>query len=205
MEIKKELVKGNEKTIAFEGDTYILNEVKRLKEQFKIKTFIETGTNEAETTTVMAEIFDSVHTIELNQEFYNNCKEKLKDFKNATIHNGSSQEVMDKILKDIDGPIMFFLDAHWNLYCPIFDELKKIKEYNKKDSVILIHDFKVPNSNLGYMKLPGGGRVDGGAPLDYEVIKTLLDEIYNNNYDFYYNSESDGNPRTGTIFIIPKI
>ena len=148
MEIKKELVKGNEKTIAFEGDTYILNEVKRLKEQFKIKTFIETGTNEAETTTVMAEIFDSVHTIELNQQFYNNCKEKLKDFKNTTIHNGSSQEVMDKILKDIDGPIMFFLDAHWNLYCPIFDELKKIKEYNKKDSVILIHDLRCQTAIL---------------------------------------------------------
>ena len=55
------------------------------------------------------------------------------------------------------------------------------------------------------MKLPGGERVDGGAALDYEAIKTHLDEIYNNNYDFYYNLESDGNPRTGTIFIVPKI
>jgi hypothetical protein len=170
-----------------------------------VKTFVETGTNEAETTSVMAEIFDSVHTIELNKDFYNNCKEKLKIYKNTTIHNGSSQDVMDKILKDLDGPIMFFLDAHWNLYCPIFDELKKIKQYNRKDSIILIHDFKVPNSDLGFMRLPLGERVDGGVALDYNSIKSYLDDIYSEEYDFYYNSESDGNPKTGTIFIIPKV
>lgn len=204
MRINKNLEKCIEKTSAFEGDSYILNEVKFLKDKFKIKTFLETGTNEAKTTIIMSKIFDCVHTIEFNEDYFENCKEKLKNYQNVFIHKGSSEKVMDEILKEIEGPIMFFLDAHWNLYCPIFDELKQIKKYNKKDSVILIHDFKVPESDLGFMKLPNDNRVDGGPDLDYSCIKNYLDEIYDNNYNYYYNFESDANPRTGVIFVTPS-
>jgi hypothetical protein len=99
---------------------------------------------------------------------------------------------------------MFFLDAHWNTYCPILDELEVIYQNDKSDSIIVIHDFLSPNTQLGYMTVPLNNSVDGGPPLDYEYIKDKLSKIYKDKYVYYYNKESDGYPPTGVIFIVPS-
>jgi hypothetical protein len=202
--INKKITTNNNVTTAFEGDSYVLNEIQELINKYKIKTFIETGTNTANTTTVAASMFENVHTIELNDEFYINCKDKLSKFSNVTIHNGSSEQILNKILPNIKDKIMFFLDAHWNTYCPILDELEAIYQNNKSDSVIVIHDFLSPNTQLGYMRVPLNDSVDGGPPLDYEYIKDKLSKIYKDKYMYYYNKESDGYPPTGVIFIVPS-
>lgn len=204
MLIDKILTTKNKKTSAFEGDSYVLNEVEELIKKYDIKTFIETGTNTAKTTIVASDIFQTVHTIELNEEFFTNCRKKLLSRKNVFIHNGSSEKVLDHILPDIDDRIMFFLDAHWNNYCPILDELEVIHKNNKKDSIIVIHDFLSPNTDLGFMKVPSNGVVDGGPPLSYEYIEHKLDKIYDGKYDYYFNKVSDGSPPTGVIFIVPR-
>jgi hypothetical protein len=204
MRLLKQLKTENEKTSAFEGDSFILNEIKEIIKKYNIKTFIETGTNEAKTTKVMSALVDSVHTIELNETFYENCKNTLKDFKNVSIHNGSSEKILNELLPNVDDSIIFYLDAHWYSYCPILDELDAIYRNGKKNSIIVIHDFYVPDSDLGYMKTPGNSSVDDGPILNFEFIEDKLNLIYENNFDYYYNTESDGNPRTGVIFIIPK-
>jgi hypothetical protein len=204
MLIDKQLTTENKITFAFEGDSYILNQIQELIKKYNIQTFIETGTNTAKTTVVAADMFKTVHTIELNEEFYLNCKEKLSKYKNVTIHNGSSEKILNEILPNINNRIMFFLDAHWNTYCPILDELEVIYQNNKNDSIIVIHDFLSPQTNLGFMRVPFDDTVDGGPPLSYEYIKEKLIKIYNDKYDFYYNKVSDGNPPTGVIFIVPR-
>lgn len=204
MLINKELTTKNKKTFAFEGDSYVLNEVEELIKQYNISTFIETGTNEAKTTIVASGLFENVHTIELNEKFYLNCKNLLSQYENVKIYNGSSEQIMDQILPTINGRIMFFLDAHWNDYCPILDELESIYKNNKKDSIIVIHDFLSPDTNLGFMKVPMHGIVDGGPPLSFEHIKEKISKIYNDKFYYYYNKISDGNPPTGLIFIIPS-
>jgi len=204
MLIDKELTTKNKKTSAFEGDSYVLNEVEQLIKKYNIDTFVETGTNTAKTTMVAANLFNNVHTIELNNEYFLNCKQLLLPFKNVTIHNGSSEQIMNQILPNINKRIMFFLDAHWNSYCPILDELEAIYTNNIKDPIIVIHDFLSPDTELGFMKVPKDDVVDGGPPLSYDYIKEKLSKIYNDKYDFYYNKVSDGNPATGVIFIVPK-
>ena len=204
MLIEKNINTKDIKTSAFESDSYILNEIEELKNKYNIKTFIETGTNTAKTTVVVAKMFENVHTIEFNEEYYLNCKEILKNYENVTIHNGSSEQVLNKILPNINERILFYLDAHWYMYCPILDELEAIFNNNKKDCIIVIHDFLSPNTDLGYMRVPDENSVSGGPPLNYEYISEKLSKIYNNNYDYYYNKISDGNPKTGVIFIVPR-
>ena len=58
-------------------------------------------------------------------------EELLSNYKNVFIHNGSSEKILDEILPNIDNRIMFFLDAHWNTYCPILDELEMIYKHKK--------------------------------------------------------------------------
>ena len=109
MLIDKQLKAKNKKTSAFEGDSYILNEIEELIQTYKISNFVETGTNTAKTTVVAANMFCNVHTIELNEEFYLNCKQILSSYKNVSIHNGSSEQIMNQILPKFKGRTLFFL------------------------------------------------------------------------------------------------
>lgn len=194
------------KNLAFEGDSFILNELKNIILLYGADVFIETGTNTGKTTLGVSKLFKKIYTIESNYDLYKNFSDNLKDDNNIISLFGSSEKIILDILKTEKENIIFFLDAHWNLYCPLLDELKAIRDSNVKNSSILIHDFYVPESDLGYMQLPSETSVDGGPRLDINYVKNLLDEIYggSDKYDYYYNKESDGNPRTGVLFVVPK-
>ncbi len=181
---------------AFNGDTFALEHFEKLKKDLGLKVVIETGTYHGDTTKHLAEIFPEVHTIELNQEYQNIAKNNVGDLENVSYHLGSSPEVMEQIIPEGWNPgLLIFLDAHWNDYNPLLDELKVIA--NKKiKPVIVIHDFKVPGKDFGFDSY-------AGQDYDYDWIKGLLGEIYGNEYDFYYNEEATGSQR-GIIYILPR-
>jgi hypothetical protein len=123
--------------------------------------------------------------------------EHLKDTNNVTIHKGSSPDVMKNIISYDEKNLLVFLDAHWEDYWPVNDELKVLYERNVQP-VICIHDFFVPNKNGG---AAFGFDKYGDQKLDLDYIKDFLNEIYGEGkYDYYYNSESD-NVGQGVIYI----
>ena len=206
---------------AFNGDHYVKEEFEKLIKRFKIKTAVETGTYLGETTEVLAKIVKKVYTIESVKENYKKAKERLKNYKKVTALLGNSPKAMDYLLLKAEKPILFFLDAHWGRYWPILDELKVIAKHKCKNSVIVIHDFYVPNSGLYYdsylneknsliywpktainylfWKLTGKDFIKK-QKLDYEYIKPALMRI-NPGYKHYYNSKSDSN--IGVVYIHP--
>jgi len=95
-------------------------------------------------------------------------------------------------------PALFYLDAHWYKYNPLLDELAVLYKNKLKNCLVVIHDFKVPNTNFGFDKF------SDGSEYSYEFIKKHIENIYGvNGFEYHYNKQADGAHR-GIIFIYPK-
>jgi len=158
---------------------------------------IETGTLCGNSACILSFFFNEVHTIEKDPVYYGIAREKLSQRDNVYMHLGSSPIVLNGILIKGDSSYVIFLDAHGgayeddrvaDAYTPILDELKIIKHKQSKP-VIIIHDFFVPVEE-GEEPAFKGSRFayeDYGIPLDMNLIKPFIDDIYGeNNYDFHY-------------------
>lgn len=209
--------------VAFGGDKYLKAEFKKLIKKHNIKTIIETGTYQADTTVEFAKMVENVITIEYKKEFYEASKKKLKPFKNVRIIQGSSPQAIRKALPKAKKPVLFFLDAHWYRYLPLRDELQAIADCKVKDSVIVIHDFYVPGrKDLGYDQyLPNRNIIEylwkgcwnkltetlfkftlyKRQRLEYPYIEDRVLAI-NKRYKHYYNKKANGGKR-GVVFIHP--
>src|SRR4029077_12824555 len=91
--------------------------------------------------------------------------------KNVHTYLGSSETVLPEILESVNGNTIFFLDAHWENYCPLQHELAVIAAHNIRP-VIAIHDFQVPGQ-------PGlAFDTYNHQPFTYDWLKPLFEKIY---------------------------
>jgi len=190
-----------------------------LQKQFGFKTCIETGTHLGHGA-LHASRYCDVVTIEINPDFRRQamenwikagCELGLNCYRNGGIggnriwsYEGNSPEVLRQWFDTrLDGVsphrLCFYLDAHWQGYWPLLDELKVVADFGLKDSVIIIHDFKVPNKPFGYDTW-------NGQALDLDYVWAGLAAI-NPDFDLAYNEEAnvaDGNPR-GILYATPAL
>lgn len=180
---------------SFNGDHFVREEFLKLKNEFDIKNVVETGTCFGSSTIFFTQNFENVHSIEINNDYLSVAKERNPM---ANYYLGSSDQILPSILPTLNGKTIFFLDAHWENHCPLLNELSCIATMHNKP-IIVIHDFYVPNTNLGYDSY-------GGQVFNYEWIKPRLDTIYGiDGYNFYYNSdEKSTEVKRGLIYITPK-
>lgn len=80
------------------------------------KIAVETGTCLGYSTRRLAELYERVHTVELSpalsRETQNNMS--AERYRNVTFHVGDSGELLRAVLRAIDEPALFYLDAHWS-------------------------------------------------------------------------------------------
>ena len=180
------------------SDPQLLEWTLELSKKFNIKIFFETGTYYGGTAKIASNYFDKVITIENNPESYNIALDNLKDIQNCNLYLGNSPEMIEQYLEKNNSSIFFFLDAHWEHYWPLLDELKIIKEKNIKP-IIAIHDFYVPgmdgNAKFGFDSYYN-------QPLNFNYIKNSIENIYGNDYEIQYSTSSTTN--SGVIYIYPK-
>jgi hypothetical protein len=132
------------------------------------RVFVETGTYRGRTTEVAAECFDVVHTIELSNKWYRATKHRLRHFANVHCHFGDSAKVLDQLVKTIDEPVVFFLDAHYSggstahgqEEVPLLRELKIIGTRRHAD-MIIVDDAR----------LMGEKGTAGGSSSEWPAIK----------------------------------
>lgn len=123
--------------------------------------WVETGTYKGTSTQFFSKYSKFVHTIEPEYNHYFSTKTELKDkgYKNIKFYNGTSEEMLNKILNDIEcEKLSMWLDGHWSggdtflgeNPTPLLEELKIIEKYFQKFEKIsiLIDDIRDFNNNL---------------------------------------------------------
>lgn len=177
----------------FEGDIYAKEKMQSIIKD--VDVVIETGTFRGATTKHFANWCNEVYTIEVNKDNFIMAQRTLART-NVKTFLGSSEQVIDEILPLVkDKKIFCFLDAHWQEYNPLLDELAVIAKHGIKP-IIAIHDFKVPDTDLGYDTY-------GSIIYEWEWIRESIENIYGKEgFRIEYNNEATG-ARRGIIFIFP--
>ncbi len=151
-----------------------------LKTIFGIDIFVETGTNFGNTAARAAEIFETVHTVELFPEYYHLALEKFKNKKNVHVHFGNSGDVFPSMLPLCKQRTLFYLDGHWDggdrsgkgdKNTPILEELSAIQAWGRPDAVILIDDI------CDFQKSLYEDRIQNSCFESYPDLKELIDAI----------------------------
>lgn len=124
----------------------------RLRKGLHIRKFIETGTLKGETAEWAAGHFETVYTIEMMEDRWRSASERLANLRNISFLLGDSREILPGLMKELDEPALFWLDAHnpgdealvknTPDECPIIRELEIIAEYKRYEHVILIDDMR---------------------------------------------------------------
>lgn len=134
-----------------------------LAEKFNIDYFVETGTLYGDGVKYAMEstnnAFKEIHSIELLDDLHEDASSKFSSFTNIHIHHGRSVDLLEGVIKNLDGNILFWLDAHYpgadigrNSYyqpekeekevLPLESELAIIKKVRENyDDVIICDDL----------------------------------------------------------------
>lgn len=152
----------------------------QLAREHRVNVAVETGTFFGGTTVVLSSLFNRVHTIEIVPTTYSAAKKRLEKFENVQCHLGNSNEVLEKLLPNLtEERLLFYLDAHWENYWPLLQELEEIAKTHRDHCIIVIDDFKVPNRpDIPYDKY-------GRNECSYEYIKERLNLVFSD-YTTHY-------------------
>jgi predicted O-methyltransferase YrrM len=189
---------------AFNEDGQIQKKFKDLFEFFNPEIILETGTYLGDTTEFLCNFGVQVISTEINQDYFNISKERLKEKNNLLLLLGDSHEVLNENFGLIkEKKIMCFLDSH-NLNDKVLERELTLLKNLIINPIIIIHDFYVPGKNF-YFDTWDGHRYD------LEFYKPYFDEIYGvDNYNVSYNDDSVysnalNNIPVGIIILEPKI
>ena len=180
---------------AFNEDHYVQDRVKVLVKKYGVLCAVETGTYHGATTAFLSSLVPTVYTIESREDYLNVAKKGWGGIHNIVpILGDSAVELKSLLERGIASPALFFLDAHWGKN-PLRDELTAIAEH-APNSIVLIHDFQVPGTDLGY------DEAYPGQPINLDYIEPALPAIYPGGYEIAYNEEAAGS-RRGVAYLTP--
>jgi len=115
-----------------------------------VKNFVETGTYQAGTALWASGQFQQVYTIEAAKTLYDQAVAKFSTVANLHFHHGDSRECLRQIQQSLNGPALYWLDAHWSGgvtfgqgdECPLLSEIEQVNQ-GAADSIILIDDARL--------------------------------------------------------------
>ncbi len=119
--------------------------------EFSPDVFIETGTYKGKMVYAVMPYMDQIYSIELSETHYQNARKRFAGYPDIHIYQGQSGEVLPQILKTIDQPCLFWLDAHYSggstakgdMETPIMQEMECILNHPLVEKhVILIDDAR---------------------------------------------------------------
>jgi hypothetical protein len=136
--------------------------VEEYRRRFGPRVFVETGTFAGGMIDAVARRFDRVFSIELDPQWHARAVERFRSLPHVTLLHGDSGEQLPEVLRQIDEPALFWLDAHYSgpmtargtIDSPIVKELEAIHAHRAAGHVVLIDDIRYFDGRDGYLQLP---------------------------------------------------
>jgi len=186
-------------TEPFNGDPHIGERIRELVAKHGVRTIVETGTYKGVTTRELCRCGAlQVTTIEKNPKLREEAFANLAGM-HVTCLVGDSREKLPPRLDGCDEePFLFYLDAHWGNDWPLLGELAAIADAGIKP-VIVIHDFEVPGTDLGFDEY-------GGQRLNWEYVREAVERIYGPEGYVKTTNTPDraAGARRGVLYLEPK-
>ena len=131
---------------AFGFDIHHALEACYLIHHYNCDAILETGTNSGDTTEFLARMFPSlpILTCEIQQKYVDVANIRLKGYDNVKVFLQSSEKFLAQYAHKYNLPFVF-LDAHWNDYWPLHDELNIVKS-----GVVCVDDCDIGDIGFGY-------------------------------------------------------
>ena len=85
--------------------------VREYGEKFGLRILVETGTYYGEMVSAMRPRFDAIYSIEQNPELAARATKQFSKYRHIRIIQGDSQTALPELLKSLDQPSLFWLDA----------------------------------------------------------------------------------------------
>ena len=123
--------------------------IKHYARLFDIDAFVETGTYKGNTVNAMRAHFAQIYSIELSPTLYHEAAKRFAKHAHIRILQGDSGAVLPRVLRQIDRPALFWLDAHetggedtarGDISSPVAEEMAAILSHHVRNHVILIDD-----------------------------------------------------------------
>jgi hypothetical protein len=163
--------------------------LKEKKEKYGLNVLIETGTFMGETVEYFKDIFASVISIELSEDLAKKAQEKFKNDKNVKIIQGDSGEVLQKLLKEISEPALFWLDGHYSSEFFVGEEFIKTAK-GKSDTPVKEELESILRSSSDHIILIDDARLFTGLN-DYPSISKLKQVIKRSGKKYTVSVEND--------------
>lgn len=120
----------------------------QLGREIDARVVVETGTFRGDTTSFLAGHFEEVHTIEVVPELAELARERFSQKRSIRVWDGDSPEVLRRILPDMKGPVLFYLDGHdsggvtgkGTAACPVREELEVLFACCRGETVVVVID-----------------------------------------------------------------
>lgn len=167
----------------------IISSVGQDKKDYPI--FVESGTNRGDTPVRLYDEFETLHTIELDQKYYERFDKIIEErnYEKIINHFGDTIDIMPLILEQSISPeenTVFWLDGHWSggdtalgvESCPLFEECTSIDNlYKPQIGIIIIDDY----------------RLFGGSWAGWDKIseKTILSRFKNHKVEYKTDTTHD--------------
>ncbi len=125
--------------------------IKDLARRHGLRVLVETGTYRGEMVRAMAGGFDRIYSIELDRALFLAVQEQLRRRRHVRLLLGDSTSQLPQVLAELDGPALFWLDAHYtgahagraDVNTPIMRELAAVAAHAVKSHVVLIDDARL--------------------------------------------------------------
>jgi len=121
--------------------------VRRYARDYRLSTFVETGTYEGDMVASQLGTFAKIHTIELDPILCKQARLRFYYQRHVVVHCGDSGEILPQLVTKLNEPALFWLDAHYSggitargeLDTPIIKELRAVLDSPFKH-IVLIDD-----------------------------------------------------------------
>jgi hypothetical protein len=146
-----------------------------LRKEHNLKVMLETGTFMGDTVEYFREKFNRIISIELSEELATKAKARFAGDMKINILQGDSSLILAKLLKDIQEPVLFWLDGHYSSEFFIGDEFIKTAKGENNTPILKELDI-IFQSGLPFLILIDDARLFSGSD-DYPTIDQVKKQV----------------------------